>query len=168
MQTTPTTYTDGDGARRKARRGLAIFFAIVVLLSAPIEAGIILTDALHGGLISQLMWLTGLMVVPATASVVARLALREGFSDVSFRLGGRRGRKAIGLALIIPVVVGFLAYGVAWVTGLTQFRDPSALGGWGGWGALFAFMLIFNIILVSGEEIGWRGYMLTRLIETLR
>jgi membrane protease YdiL (CAAX protease family) len=28
-----------------------------------------------------------------------------------------------------------------------------------------AVLLILNIILVSGEEIGWRGYMLTRLID---
>jgi hypothetical protein len=68
MQTAPTvpTVIDGDN-RRKVRRGLAIFFAIVVALSAPIEAGIILTNAFDGGLISQLAWLTGLMVVPATA-----------------------------------------------------------------------------------------------------
>ena len=44
MQTTPTTYTDGDDTRRKARRGLAIYFAIVVALSAPIQAVIIAAD----------------------------------------------------------------------------------------------------------------------------
>ena len=64
------------------------------------------------------------------------------------------------------MIVGLLAYGIAWSSGLAHFGGPSALGGWGGWVALFAFMLIFNIILVSGEEIGWRGYMLTRLIDS--
>jgi len=113
------TYADSD-TQRQARRGLTIFFAIVVVLSAPIEAGIIITNALDGGLISQLMWLTGLMAVPATASVVARLVLREGFSDVSFRLGGRRGRSAIVQALILPVVIGLVAYGIVWTTGLAH------------------------------------------------
>ena len=36
-------------------------------------------------LVSALMW------TPGAASIVARLMLREGFADVSFRVGGRRG-----------------------------------------------------------------------------
>lgn len=157
----PPTLTDSD-TRRQARRGLAIFIAIVVVFSAPIEAGIILTNAFDGGLISQFAWLTGLMLVPAIASVVARLVLREGFSDVSFRLGGSRGRKAVVQALIFPVTVGLLAYGIARISDLAQFGGPSASGGWGRWVVLFTVMLI----LVSGDEIGWRGYMLTRLIDS--
>ena len=66
-------------------------------------------------------WISALMWTPAAASVVARLALHDGFGDVSFRLGGRRGSKAIGLALIFPVVIGLIAYGIAWTTGLVQF-----------------------------------------------
>src|SRR5207253_2973466 len=62
-----------------------------------------------------------LMWTPAAASVVARLALHDGFGDVSFRLGGRRGSKAMGLALIFPVVIGLIAYGIAWTTDLVQF-----------------------------------------------
>ena len=57
------------------------------------------------------------MWTPAIASVVARLALREGFSDVSFRWGGGPA-PAIALAWTFPLVVGFLAYGLAWATGL--------------------------------------------------
>jgi CAAX protease family protein len=34
-----------------------------------------------------------------------------------------------------------------------------------GWAAAIAFLLVLNLFLVSGEEIGWRGYMLTRLID---
>ena len=48
-----------------------------------------------------------LMYVPAIASIGARLVLREGFGDVSFRLGGQEGRRSLLLALLYPVVVGF-------------------------------------------------------------
>ena len=72
-----------DRIRHKARRGLAIFIAIVVPLSAIFEVLIIATG--------DFSWLIPLVWVPALASVVARLVLREGSSDVSFRLGGRRG-----------------------------------------------------------------------------
>lgn len=71
----------------------------------------------------------------ALSSIVARLVQREGFADVSFRLGGRRAVYWYGVGLLFGPVVGFVAFGFAWLTGL------------------------------AGEEIGWRGYMLTRLID---
>lgn len=144
---------DGD-TRRKARRGLIIYFAIVVALSVPIEGFIISNPDLDG--------LTAvLMLVPAIASVVARLVLREGFADVSFRFGGRRGRNTILQALVFPVVIGLVAYGIAWTTGLARFDPPSV----GSLAVPFAVGFIVGLILASGEEIGWRGYMLTRLID---
>ena len=44
MQASSTTRSGGDGTRRKARRGLAVYFAMVALLSAPVEAAIIAAD----------------------------------------------------------------------------------------------------------------------------
>ncbi len=154
----------------QARRGLAIYFAFLVPLSAAFEALMILDN---------LSWFWALMWTPAAASVVARLILREGFADVSFRLGGRRGWKAVVLALIFPIIVGLISYGIAWVTGLVHFSpQPIALA------AQFVgdntppvevflinlvvaatIVTIFSIRTAAGEEIGWRGYMLTRLID---
>ncbi len=105
--------------RLRARRGLTIYFAVLVPLSAVFEAFMIRGSS---------SWVWGLMWTPAAASLVARLVLREGFSDVSFRLGSRRGSKAIGLALTFPIIVGLIAYGFAWTTGLVQFGPrPIAL-----------------------------------------
>jgi CAAX protease family protein len=165
MKTTQTTYTDGDDTRRRARRGLAIYFAVVVALSAPILAVIIASD-LEGGRNGAVPWLAliaAFMFVPTTASVTARLALKEGFSDVSFRFGGRRGRNAMLQALIFPIIIGLVAYGIAWAAGLIGFGIPPT--GLGGWAAAIAVLLVLNIVVSSGEEIGWRGYMLTRLID---
>ena len=155
MQTMPTPSADGR-TQRNARRGLTIYFAIVVVLSAAIEGYIIVNPGMDG-LIAVLMF------VPATASVVARLALREGFSDVSFRFGGQRGLGAVGIALVFPVAVGLVAYGIGWTTGLARF-DPPSVGG--GLVAPFAIRVMLSLVWVSGEEIGWRGYMLTRLIDS--
>jgi membrane protease YdiL (CAAX protease family) len=103
------------------------------------------------------------MFVPTTASVTARLILKEGFSDVSFRLGGRRGRNAMLQALVFPLLVGLVAYGIAWTAGLIGLGIPPT--GLGGLAAAIAVLAVLNILLSSGEEIGWRGYMLTRLID---
>ena len=158
--------------RQHARRGLAIYFSIVVVASAFLEWTILRTGEQIGAnvrLVLALMW------TPAVASVVARLALREGFSDVSFRWGGDRGTKAIALAWAFPLVVAFLAYGLAWATGLAQFNPASVLRRFPSLpvpaGFLASVLLsatigsLISCLSAAGEEIGWRGYMLTRLID---
>jgi len=124
-------------------------------------------------------WIMARMFAPAAASVVARLVLREGFADVSFRFGGRRTWKMILLAVLFPIIVGLVAYGIAWATSLAQF-DPqpvawlaSFVGDTASPVTLFVVLLaltatigsIIGALFAAGEEIGWRGYMLTRLID---
>ena len=150
----------------QARRGLLIYFALLIPLSALFEGLAVITG--------NALWIFALMCVPALASVVARLTLREGFADVSFRLGGRQVWRAIGIGFILPSIIGIVAYGAAWTLGLAQFVGrtqvfgltlPPALG--------FAIVVVlystikalFSSVLAAGEEIGWRGFMLTRLID---
>lgn len=153
---------------QQARSGLIRYFAILIPVTALFE-GIMIARG------EFVPWVMLLMLTPALASVVARLMGREGFGDVSFRLGGRRGAQAILLALILPVIVGLVAYGIAWAVGLAEFTPPSS--------AMFPavtnplallglqFVSVWNVgaliglVLAAGEEIGWRGYMLTRLID---
>jgi membrane protease YdiL (CAAX protease family) len=147
--------------RRTARRGLAIYFALVVVISGSLEAYYIF---INPELLGTLFGLLALMWSPAVASVIARLVLREGFSDVSFRFGGLRTLPWYALGLGVPLAVGILAYGGAWLTGLVGFQ--------GGAGAFVVglvsaatWITIYSCIFTTGEEIGWRGYMLTRLID---
>ena len=146
-------------SRPAARRGLTIYLATVAALSAPIELGIIATDAL-AELGTSILWLTGLMLVPTVGSVVARLVQREGFADLRFRRGRNVGR-ALALAAGLPFAVGAVAYGVAWTTGLVGVQIPPL----GPWAAIFGFMLALNLVLSTGEELGWRGYMLPRMVQ---
>ncbi len=144
----------GSDTRRTACRGLTIYFAIVVALSVAIE-GFLIANPSRVGAIALLMF------VPTVASVAARLILKEGFVDVSLRFGGRRGLGAVGIAFVFPVAVGILAYGIAWAGGLAGFGGlPSAT-----FIVPFAVGMILGLVLAAGEEIGWRGYMLTRLID---
>ena len=154
----------------QARRGLLIYFAVLVAGSGTwewllIRAGDSIRN--HIGLVLLLMW------TPAIASVVARLALREGFGDVSFRFGGRVGGRMALLNWLFPLAVGSLAYGVAWASGLARFKTPevpvfSITTPAAAIVAIAAIRLTIGVpiaaIAAAGEEIGWRGYMLTRLV----
>ena len=99
----------------------------------------------------------------ALASVIARPVLREVFADVSFRPGGRRSVRWFVIALLFPQFVGFVAFGAAWLTGLAPFTS-TAERFWTTWLAASTVGTLVSCVYAAGEEIGWRGYMLTRLI----
>ena len=141
-----------------ARRGLAIYLTAVVVLSTPLQIGIITTNA-FAGIGSSIAWLTGLMLVPTVASVMARIWQSEGFDDLGFRRGRHVGR-AVAVAVGHPFLVGAVAYGVAWLTGLAGLRFPPLAM----WAALITLMLVLNVVLSTGEELGWRGYMLPHMV----
>jgi uncharacterized protein len=165
----------------KARHSLAIFFPILIVTSGIVERLIVRGgDSMsnHPNLVPLLMWM------PALASIVARLLLREGIRDVSFRFGGRVGLRSIGFAVLMPLIVGTLAYGIAWATGLVSFSaitpSPAELAMSPAAARLAALepisrfvasvalgttiFTVYGCLWTAGEEIGWRGYMLTRLI----
>lgn len=154
-----------------ARRGLTIYFAVLIALSAALEGWIIT----HGGLRESGLLVLVLMYVPLAASVVARLAGREGFGDISFRWGGRAGTRATLTAWLLPVAIGLAAYGVAWSTGLASVSvmTDGPLAGIGNPVLRFAAALglaltvgtVFSCLSAFGEEVGWRGYLVPRLVE---
>ncbi len=163
----------------KARSGLSIFFVVLIAGSAYFEHRIL---ALGGSIQHHLGLIAGLVWWVTVSSFVARLALREGIRDVSFRWGGAAGTRAIAVAAAMPLFVGFAAYGIAWSTGLARFNPPilpsAVLGmhfapaqrGFVRFFQSLGVMLLFGALqdfkYAAGEEIGWRGYMLTRLVDS--
>ena len=139
-----------------ARRGLVLFLVLVAGLDAACTAAVVATG--------NPLWIFALMWSVALASVVCRLVGGEGIRDVSFRFGGLRTLVFLVVGWLAPVVVGFIAYGTAWSTGLAVFTAPP-----GGFVAGLVYAgttaTVFTLVGAAGEEIGWRGYMLTRLID---
>lgn len=156
----------------EARRRLAFFVSLTFLITLAIQGVIFhrggpITH--HTGLVVALMWTPGLV------SLLSRLVFREGWGDVSWRLGRDRARSYL-TAWLFPVAVGGLAYGLAWATGLATFEAPATSSlGLSGMAPLPRFALtvalalllgvVLSALTAMGEEIGWRGYMLTRLLD---
>ena len=156
----------------RARRGLAIYFGVLVPLSAAIEWQVLTNGTpidQQIGLIALLMW------VPTLASLVARVVLSEGVRDVSFRWPRAAHWHVTAIMWLFPVVVGLVAYGAAWLSGLVAMAplEGSARDFASAPALLVALRVALNvsvgtataILVTAGEEIGWRGYMLTRLFE---
>jgi membrane protease YdiL (CAAX protease family) len=80
--------------------------------------------------------------------------------------------RAFLLALVLPLVVGGAAYGFAYLLGLAKFDPPPFPFAVSSPLAQFGINVFFSVILIllllpstGGEEIGWRGYLLPRMID---
>jgi membrane protease YdiL (CAAX protease family) len=147
-----------------ARRGLLIYFAVLIPCSGILETIIIRVGQAGRPIAYAQVLILLLMWTPAISSFVARIVLREGVADVSFRLGGPEALRTMTAAVVFPLVVGTIAYGTAWATGLVGYISPKH-GFLLNLGIATGLGCTEGVLSGAGEEIGWRGYMLTRLID---
>ena len=166
------------------RKGLFTFLLITFGLTYAIEGGLILsgfrvTDIppLYGQFI-----IMGVMWVPALATVLTiALVTKEGFGITNFRIGPLL--PYISSALLVPAVF-IVIYALTWMLGLGEpdwelrdflsliasaAEDPIAIPpSTSILAALFLSSLIIgptiNGLFGFGEEFGWRGYLLPKLL----
>jgi membrane protease YdiL (CAAX protease family) len=133
-------------------------FTVLVLLLALVVA--LLIRMLGDGVF--LIW----SLTPTIAALIILLALtREGYSKEGWkslglhRFGLRIWWLAFGLTLLISLIASF----IVWITPLASFVMPRV-------GAVvvvlnFMIMVAFTLPFALGEEIGMRGYLLSKLLS---
>jgi membrane protease YdiL (CAAX protease family) len=136
----------------------AIFYAMTLAQSVGLA---LFVAPILGHFALLLVMMTPLVSVLVMKLVVTREGYQKGgWSDLGL---GRLGLKQWPMALGLPFLILLLSYGVIWLTGLAQFTVPP---GYGFLGPLdFVLSLVVTMVVCFGEEIGWRGYLLPKLMS---
>jgi membrane protease YdiL (CAAX protease family) len=107
------------------------------------------------------IWLVALMCIPGVLSILLRLILKSGFGDVGFCIG--KGRYYI-YAITVPLLLALLMGLVSAALNIRQFSliMPENLG------QLIPVLLSvlgLGVIGAFGEELGWRGFLLPKMVS---
>jgi hypothetical protein len=166
------------------KKGVFSYLAITFIITYAIEGALIASGFRLTGrppIYGQLV-IAGLMWVPALATILTiKLVTREGFGITNLRFGS--WRPYLASALVAPAAFG-VVYGLTWLLGLGQpdwqladfYGQMIAAGAPASdmpspgifLPALFVASLFIgptlNGIFGFGEELGWRGYLLPKLM----
>ena len=75
---------------------------------------------------------------------------------------GRAGFRAWPAAIALPFVLVAGAYGTALVIGAGELKDFNLADATPSWAIDLVLSLLIGTVIIVGEEIGWRGYLLPR------
>ena len=136
---------------------LLVFAALGIPACCALYAVIIAGGiGINGGSVFAL----ALMWVPGLAALAAKLAVDHTLRGLGWRIS-LHSLRCLGAAYLIPLGLCFAVYGLAWMTGLgghdahtpMQFLVMATLG------------VLVSTLAALGEEIGWRGLLLTELLR---
>src|SRR5690606_34483819 len=107
------------------------------------------------------LWIVALMCIPGALSIVLRLILKSGFGDAGFRVGkGRYYLYAAAVPLLLALLVGLISAALD----IRNF-SPVSLEQLTQLGPILLSVLGLGLIGAFGEELGWRGFLLPKMIS---
>lgn len=135
----------------------AIFYAMALGLA--VALAVLFADAL-GETVAMITMLTPALAMVGTMLVTGDWRSRTEWTS----LGATRvGLNGWWLAILGPLVILFASYGLLIVLGMASLRAPEVSRSAVDTSIGLAIGFAMGLALAFGEEVGWRGYMLSRL-----
>jgi membrane protease YdiL (CAAX protease family) len=141
--------------KSKTWREIAIFMALVMVLSALAYIPIIQARTIHGAQ-SNLAGL--LMLAPGLAAVVTYLVFERSLRPVGWKPGKVQ---YLILGLVIPIIYCLIGYGLVWLTGRGTYNGQLPPN----FPAFLLTMLFNGTLSAVLEEIAWRGFLVPKMIQ---
>ncbi|MCX6049755.1 MAG: CPBP family intramembrane metalloprotease [Chloroflexi bacterium] len=134
-------------------------FYLTAVTSATVVA--VLVSAFHKPALLDYVMFTPLLAMLLMLLVVTR----DGYSRAGWRILGlqRAGLRSWPMALLLPLLVLACSFETATLLGVARWQWPAGAA-WSQFGANLLAGLLFNTLFALGEEIGWRGYLLPKLL----
>ena len=141
----------GGPAKAAVFYAITLGLALLVCLAAPLfgETSLLIT-----------------MLTPVTAVLIIMLVVApEGRATAAWTSLGlaRAGLKGWPLAILGPVVILLASYAIILAAGFGALAVPDLSRTVAATIANMGLSLLVGVLLAAGEEVGWRGYMLSRL-----
>lgn len=140
------------------RHQALIFIVAVLAVSWSFEAFIIANGGVRN---FGPVWIVALMCIPGALSIALRLVLNSGFGDVGF---GAARRCYYLYAIAVPLVLACLVALASDVFDIRKFSpiSPEQLAPIA---PVLLAVLGLGLIGAFGEELGWRGFLLPKLMS---
>lgn len=129
------------------------WYHIALLPAVPANATLLLLFTLAA------MW------CPAMAAIITRLFYQRNLKGFGFGVGKPTW---LVVGFLLPVAVGLLMFGTAWLFGIAPFNTGTAAAIFSvSFIPVFVYGIAFNLFAAAGEEIGWRGLLVPELSRTM-
>ena len=146
------------GAQLKDRAQAVVFIVAALAISWGFEAFIIVNGGVRN---FGLIWIVALMCIPGVLSIALRFILSSGFGDVGFRIGkGRYYIYAVAIPFLLVLLVGVASAALD----IRRFA-PVPLEELIQLKPVLLSVLGLGLIGAFGEELGWRGFLLPKLVS---
>ncbi len=156
--------------RKDISRQLMTFFGIIILISTGVFIWMF-----NGGEDNVAVILL-MMCTPGISAIITSLVHKDKISNYGWKPGKI---KYLGYAYLFPLAVSLIAYGIVWLTGLTEFTTQEVIKY--KWAKMLGFELPVPFIIgmlskmtlgflltclpVFGEELGWSGFLTPKLLK---